>query len=1362
MGTFRHVVVVLAFSLGVDASAQEAPTRLQGHLLPRLSAATPAATVAASPLTLTLVLRRDDEAGFADYLRDVYDPQSINFHKFLTAAQQSERFGPSPENLAKVSAFLAAQGLQAVAPSADRLIVSATASRADAERAFGVRIRDFTQQSKTFFANVDAPSLPADVAPHVSAVLGLTDLAHSQRGGALSQFAPHPPGEGGPISEEVEASLPYSCKLADTLDQADSISTIIDIVGAQEIGLSAISPITTLYRYQCAADVLDMVAEYAGNADGNVGGGERPAGSSPMAPLISIPSGLGQTVGLVEFDTYQRSDVLNYLSLLGHPERISQLTDVTLGAGANFVVSGEPEVLLDIDTVLSLAPGADVAEYDIPFSGQGSFQTVFNRMISDGVDVISNSYAYCEDQTSLADVQSLETVLQSAAVAGITVVTGSGDTGSTCLDGSANTIAVPAGSPSITAVGGTTATPNFQGTYGSEKWWDGSAQVPSSGQGGYGVSRFFTRPAYQNGASSQAMRSVPDVTAPADPALGVIICEADAGGCPTDYYYGGTSVAAPTWASLVAVMNQRVGHNAGFLNTQIYPLRSTSAFHTAASMGTDFAHVGLGSPNASELRRRLVNGTVGAFSATNSAIDSYPPNVYADGVQFAGVSVILFDANFHVVPGQTVTLTANAGSHATITTVNATSDASNGAAHFKITDLTAETVTLTPHVGATTINKTATVKFAGAPAASGGLQASPLTQTADGATASTVTVTLLDGNSNPATNKFVRLAQSGNSLVIGDNPAATGASGQATFQVVDQVQETVTYTAVDETDFGLVVPGSAQVTYVAGPGGGCGSGATPLAGPGYALSVYAAGFPVQNNTNFGGITLQGCGGVSGIAFDAGGNMYASDYVTGDVYKFAPGGGTANATTKLTPTPIGTSLGGLAFGGDHNLYAARVATANNATSGAIYRIDTGTGTATMVASGMPCPSYLTADPLSGDLFIADFCFGNAQQSADILRMPPVASPTVTTYATSSLAPNGALSFASDGTLYAVYGYPNFGGLFAGVDVISGTNGPATPTVVALQTVTSSFGLLAYGSNGSGGAKAVISSVQALGGYAHSVGVYDMTTSPPSYNGVTLVQSDIGSEKILGPDNCVYFVNSNVVYRLTNADGSCPLNNVAPDDYIVLAPQANPATAAQGTIQRFNVGFPHHPDLALGSVAISVLVSGPNSQVKEIPNGFPPFTTFGYSGLVAGTDTITVSATVNGTLLRSNPVTATWTSGKHTTFIDLNNSAVSQSAGSSVRVKATLYDNSVVPTVPVASAALQFTLGGQTCSATTNASGIASCLIALPSTTDCTLEADFAGDANYVAASSTEPFFVSKYDVLFANGFEYPGPAGCFAY
>ena len=36
------------------------------------------------PITLTLVLRRDNQAAFERYLHDIYDPHSKNFHKFLT------------------------------------------------------------------------------------------------------------------------------------------------------------------------------------------------------------------------------------------------------------------------------------------------------------------------------------------------------------------------------------------------------------------------------------------------------------------------------------------------------------------------------------------------------------------------------------------------------------------------------------------------------------------------------------------------------------------------------------------------------------------------------------------------------------------------------------------------------------------------------------------------------------------------------------------------------------------------------------------------------------------------------------------------------------------------------------------------------------------------------------------------------------------------------------------------------------------------------------------------------------------------------------------------------------------------------
>ncbi len=226
--------------------------------------------------------------------------------------------------------------------------------------------------------------------------------------------------------------------------------------------------------------------------------------------------------------------------------QINQLSEVKINGGAS-IGSNESEVLLDISAVIMLAPGATYTVYDAPFAGSGvSFQTLFNRMINDGMTIISNSWAYCEDQTTLADVESIDTILQNAAAVGISVFNGTGDNGSTCLDGSPNTVAVPADSPHATAVGGTSVTTGPGGTYVSETWWDGANATPPTGQGGFGVSRFFPRPNYQNGFNGLSNRSVPDVAANADPAAnGVMICQADAGGCPSGLLYGGTSLAAP-------------------------------------------------------------------------------------------------------------------------------------------------------------------------------------------------------------------------------------------------------------------------------------------------------------------------------------------------------------------------------------------------------------------------------------------------------------------------------------------------------------------------------------------------------------------------------------------------------------------------------------------------------------------------------------------------------------------------------------------------------------------------------------------------------------------------------------------------
>ena len=93
------LLVSTAALAAADGNAN-AGVRLAGHVLPVLAAATSLApgslaqdgliaTEQAQPLSLTLVLRRDDEAGFRQYLHDVYDPQSPIFRQFLSQTEPS-------------------------------------------------------------------------------------------------------------------------------------------------------------------------------------------------------------------------------------------------------------------------------------------------------------------------------------------------------------------------------------------------------------------------------------------------------------------------------------------------------------------------------------------------------------------------------------------------------------------------------------------------------------------------------------------------------------------------------------------------------------------------------------------------------------------------------------------------------------------------------------------------------------------------------------------------------------------------------------------------------------------------------------------------------------------------------------------------------------------------------------------------------------------------------------------------------------------------------------------------------------------------------------------------------------------------
>ena len=1220
-------------SLGaVDATAAPATGRvaLTGHVLPALAAATRDVTTAKSlsetaPLTLTVVLNRSDPEGFAEYLKDVYDPASPTFRKFLTQAEIAGRFGPSQQAYDQVLAYLRSQNFTLSEGSANRMTLTVAGSRANAEEAFAVNIGNHELGGKSFFANQSNPSLPSAIAPHVFAIAGLSNLAKPQ-----------------PSTQAVLAAFCGSVAL---------LTSLVSYGGA-DAGNGKI--LLNINFWKCF------------NSGGKGPMYQQIPSKDPPPPAWQGVDGTGQTIGLLQFDTFRLSDVRDYLSSTEQPSALlGNISQVHVNGGFGAVPGvHQDEVLLDIANVISLASGANIVVYDGAFTGAGtSFQTMLNAMIGGGVNIISNSWSYCEDQTTLADVQGIESILQSAAASGISVFNASGDTGSTCLNGSANTVGVPASSPSATAVGGTTlqAGPGF--TYGTEIWWDGSAHTPPTGQSGFGVSRFFPRPGYQDGLTSATMRSIPDVVANADPATGVMICAADLGGCPTGLLYGGTSASAPLWAAFAALLNQSQGQNLGAMNAALYPLANTTAFHTPTSLGSDFAHTGLGSPRLAHIHQSLTGQIAGAGSATVSVVQAYtetnftiPPDmalpllIPADGTSKTYVVVRLFDAFGNVVSGKTVSLSASVGSHAIITPTTGVTDVDNGSVIFTVTNLTVENVTFTATdlADGVVLSRTASVAFNPPFAASGNIIALTGSAAADGTSTDTLTVTLQDALGRPSPGKRVNMSQTGSSVIKGPTPSVTNVSGQIQFVVTNTRQENVVYTAFDVSDGDLRVPGSASVNFSAGGSENCGStnfgDPNITAAAGYAMTPFATGF-LPKNTNFGGVNY-GCRGVSGIAFDAAGNLFAGDIHSGNIYKFGPTGGVAGAATLLTPTPLEPGMGGLTFGLDGKLYAASNSTTGNFFTGAVREVNPVTGAVVRtVAPSITCASYMATDPLSGDLFVDDSCNGGGSDNGSIWRInnPGSASPTTSVYAATP-GVNGGVTFSTGGTLYVI-DY-----LAGGVAKITGTNKPqpASLTVLPVSGIALKESIVALGVQPNGDAKTLVVGMTAdASGFPSGIKAIDITGSPPT-TAAMLINNAYANVQITGPDGCQYASMHVAVYKITNADGTCPLAIGSPS--LALSPPSVTPNPAQGTAKSFTASF-HYTTVPIGTPVV-FMVFGANAQQKQVLTDATGKATFSYVGINVGADTISASAALASSTLRSNPATVTWANGVHTTSLDLN--------------------------------------------------------------------------------------------------------------
>ena len=314
-------------------------------------------------------------------------------------------------------------------------------------------------------------------------------------------------------------------------------------------------------------------------------------------------TGAGETIAIV-IDTFPaNSDLVSFWSQCGIGQSIANIQEVQVISGSLTGIDAT-EATLDAELASGLAPAATVRIYATTDLESQHLSAAFQQILADlpsqpGLHQLSLSFGSGESESSPGQLNHEAQVFASLAAGGVTVFASTGDGGSN-PNLNSNPVSYdpsaplqpewPADDPSVTGVGGTTLFLDpSTGAISSESAWS-VARTGSGGSGG-GVSSVFARPSWQTGPGvlAGAMRLIPDVSAVGNPNTGCFIVLHGS----SSKNYGGTSVSAPIWASLCAMLNQgraATGQQPlGLLGPSIYPLIGTTALRDITG-GTNGAY----------------------------------------------------------------------------------------------------------------------------------------------------------------------------------------------------------------------------------------------------------------------------------------------------------------------------------------------------------------------------------------------------------------------------------------------------------------------------------------------------------------------------------------------------------------------------------------------------------------------------------------------------------------------------------------------------------------------------------------------------------------------------------------------------
>jgi subtilase family serine protease len=552
----------------------------------------------ATTVDTTVYLAGKDPAGLNAFAAEVSDPSSANYQKYLTPAQFTARYGATPAQVASVEAWLRSSGLTVTSVSQHSITARGTA--AATEKAYGTKLDEFAVKGQNFRAPTGDARVPSSVGGAVLAVTGLSNMPERVKPASLvgQVTTPSIPGVSGAKATQTKGSD----------------------------GATFLGPTSCSTYYGQLKDKTDPA--FNGKSD------------NPYAVCGYVPSqlrgaygvtgtgltGKGVTVAIV--DAYgsptMQADADQYAVNHGDkPFAKGQYTETvtpaqwTSEAACQGPAGWAGEESLDVESVHSMAPGADVHYYGANSCNDPDFLADFTSIVdTHSADLVSDSWGGViysstgnEDPSVLAEYTQ---IFEQGAAEGIGFNFSAGDCGAedpSTACGSNDTSTTPqADFPTsdvfATSVGGTSLAigknnnAEWNTVWGTDAWTLSASKTWQSAGWQYGGGGGTAKTLPDGVTVDSAMRVAPDVSMDADPTTGFLFGMTqplpNGGTGYAESAIGGTSLACPLFVGLQAdAMQSQGGRPIGFANPAIYRAAGTKAYTDVTAGGAGAKAVNL-------------------------------------------------------------------------------------------------------------------------------------------------------------------------------------------------------------------------------------------------------------------------------------------------------------------------------------------------------------------------------------------------------------------------------------------------------------------------------------------------------------------------------------------------------------------------------------------------------------------------------------------------------------------------------------------------------------------------------------------------------------------------------------------------